>query len=1058
MTRRYRRDDEEDEAESVPLGEVQHESWGILAQRPTKEVSGTNQLYLEVYLWDTSGSESSPLGVSLLFSEATISDSGLRMSHHEGMVFDNADEEREYQFALESEIESFLEMSTHDNDDDNIIKRFYKDDEGKKVEKTDEEMRDEAERLAEQSDLAYPARVILPIDEALEAKMRALGVPESVFKQFEGFYVDYERGSYHEDSEDGIGLIEQRDDIFLNMLIQDLRDRRHSYSGPMPIELAMAAGDILERQETDSAKEAVDVLAPIIPLWAASKNIAVIRDLLKEHPWMAKIKKAIDSGVTDMDALDDLFQTSERGESRYAYRDKAKEFAKACIAVDGQMAWIRRNRRLIHPNAAKKLKGRMFKPFLKTSTEGKEPEAKQMTVEMKAAKKARKNPEPPSIIQDLRDYYFAFPNDPDIPINLLKAEGHTSDELWQAATELFIGGEIEPPDLRGITASITTTPDPHVLVSNPETPSEPEGGTPRERLARALKNLEDVRIVEDRPATPAPVAIYSPTERYLAYSPAPVPVVKVPLEQTSDTVMAQEKEMFEKERAEHPDLPEEVIWQIVHDHMAAHRQNPGDKVATPVVEAFLDGEAKKGPMISPTGKRRDESVVMEILSKDGKQKLRQQRPDTYPHAVTYLVWENEIAALFPGREGHQIIAFANADWPTKLTQERLNLIASRMRQRWGNAIMDNIRFYTEGKQTIMDIAGYKRRVPPRVGYFPDQPDSGALWIDLDADPEYEMTRLTGGPLPTPLPEAEEMPMPDIGRIQEQLDVIENEIRVYRIGAKDYSSKDTTIAAIIGKEQEYRDLVEQRDKLMWRENPSRKDSVLMKAVDSLLDLRSSYYGPHKMPYTVVSKTTVGVDNDLAKLVFDGENIATVWRDLSGQRLLTVYSGLATLDVATNAISKILEHAIQQGYRVLRGTRVMRTVVGGTGGKEYRLELVYRGKRFHLPRSEPKLWAADPTRVLWFNLDADADEEAARILNLPIALMPMEQEEIEQTALGSVQLELDIIEGQIRDYRESSNDYTSSDPEVVKILGLDSEYNRLTAARDSEMWRGNPCRRR
>lgn len=1081
--RRSGRDDYDDDevVEATHLGKTERTDWGTLGTRPEELPGGEGvgaNIYDGISVY-TTGRGAAPLGLSIIYGHYTLQNDGLKSKMDEAMVYDYDDEDREWKQAVEYEADSYLEASGYDNDDDNLIKQYYEDDEGKKVKKTDDEMQSEAEALAETAELQVRYEHTFPFEDRLYEEMDRRGVPPSVKERFLGFYIapdDWGGASGDID----IPIMEEGEDEFMKMLDREYSGRVQSRDHLMPPELARAAYTIMEKQERESEDKVVNILVGALPVWAASKNIVDIREALTDNRWMRTIKQAIDSGVREMHNLDDLFQRKVHGQVDWASRAKAKEFAKAYLAIDDQIAWIKEHQSEIHPGIARILKGPMFRPYMGKKTSEKK-KVVQMTVDMKKAKEtARHNPEPSPTSEALRDYYFAFPNDPDIPINLLKAEGHGPEQLWQAAEELFINDEIDPSDLRAITGSIVTTPDPHVLVANPEPVDAPVKGTARERLTEALKHLEGVVIVAGRELSDEG-GMYSPTDRYLAYLPRQGTVAAPAPTDEGSGPGPEMQEMFGKERAEHPDLPEEVIWQIVRDHMSAPRENPrhqptGD--AHVVATAFAQGKEKRGRLVHGY-LRRDECMYRDTTW--GRMAEEGGIVKTYysAHEVmnTYLLWANPIAIMFKNDKGDDIISFGTCGWDTQLTKDRLNIIADRVAvERNGHRVLQQMQFYKKDNRIRCGIGNFTMVVPESPGYN-DQVilDRDSIqrpfWVNLDADPDEELNRIMGQPIKPPDLETREVRETTLGRLQAKIDRIEDEIRGERERSKDWTSKSETIAGRLGREDEYRSLLEKRDKLFWRGNPSdehmlvdefdeemrlnpsRIDQAMEQAAKDLFAKKDSW-APKDLPYVNVHKyryrKSDGAQLLASRMAFHGRYVASVVADTQGSPILTFQTARLDNRRLTKLYGKIIEVGIKLGYEVLRGTRFVLT----SGGH---LVANYRGHYWTIQTDEPVPYDQrfNPAKYLWFDLGADPNHEAERILNIPARITIEEGETMEESPVMQIQAELDIIEGQIRDYRDRERDYTSSPIEVVKKLGLDAEYNRLTEARDQLFSRGNPC---
>ena len=790
-------------------------------------------------------------GVSLYIDYVTvkITPGGATIDIEEGVaeLFDQRQMTDVEEQALESEVEMLLDSEAVPEEEEN--------DEGKMVKLTDEERQSKAEDLAEQSELEYGSEVLEELSTAIENDET---IPAMFLKEPYTFWTDEDRYAHYKDSpENMLDWLQPGEEIFLDT-VKAAGHKIEVEEGKVPSTLrsySLAVTDIMERLKH---QDFMETFRKVIPVWSYLR--------LKYQ-------------LKDKDAKKRLTATEVQEK-----KDK----------LDRMRQWLRVHK-LEMSDAARRMlditdAARAKKPI--------EEKGKQMTIEGKKAKvPLRFNPEP--YTEKLLDYYDSMGQDPEVPVDWLIAEGATIDQIWAAADELLSTGRIDPPDYWAITAALSGV-DYHVRVprGNPTATEElgarkklqraihekhgelpdkidkafkklkimhkgksdaellelareevglkkhknPSFKTAREALKDALKRLTTIEVVEYTPYVEPEVERETTIDESVAE-----------LEQVAKDITAEEQDagvaayewqvMFDREKAEHPGLTDDVIKTIVDDHMkSGKRENPASftvrgklptthlNVEDRIIKAFWDKVEKAGPKATPmsdpdsSADRRDEVVVHGPGEFIGEQVY-----------VSYLLWGHAIARLMEDDQGHLNLGLSTAGWDTMLTNERLGAILSEGQKRYpaikNFAIRkDNgIRLYIRHKLRKIDPEEPWRTtdweevcpIPSTMYGVRDLPKGQmakySVYINLEGSAKENVAKLTGKAI---RPDIEEMKVPTdtLDEVQAEVNTIEKEILDWRAANNDYTMDLLAASEKLGKRQRYEELLKQRDELMWRGNP------------------------------------------------------------------------------------------------------------------------------------------------------------------------------------------------------------------------------------------------
>ena len=1008
--------------------------------------------------------------VSLLSADITSDNDGtVEIHHHQDSLFDQDDADTDYEQWMSNEIESLLESGIID------VHRLDEDT-GKKVAKTDEEMEEEARDIARDSECQASYQADLDIWDRAREMMDELAFPACIKKQAVGFYrmydgsdddADYDSDADLADLTPGhrrIHLHDPEDTAFLASFTHHYK--RHYYRSPdmtdTPPEMSHALVGLTDRLARADEDEMVMRLLRIIPVWAANQSYSTVIGLHEEHGSMlGRVKLAVEEGVRG-EPLEAIIQ-----DTRKKAKEDAPTFAKTYIRLLEQLNWIEKHPDMIsdsvraQADAMLKWKGAQGLPKESTKKSAKE---HQMTVEMT---RARANPGN-GFAEKLRDYYFAYGNDAEVPVTMLQQEGCSKEQLWNAAVELLVHEQIDGPDLRAITAAINLGPDYHVAVRNP--PPEPK--TPREALEHALTRLDDVRIVADE--TPSDYSgVHYPSDKYSSYTPAPAPkMTPMPLKQTSDTEMAERAEMLERERREHPDLPDEVVRQIVDDHMS--RENPVVGKADAVAGAFWKGiEARTSKTKGMPGEVgvRDKSIPFGGFDEE--------EEGGQSTGCSYELWGNEIARIVQlWEEGRPKlwVAFSAAGWHTQLTKDRLNLIASTGGELCevlqGREMLKYLQFYIEKREIKVSWGSAVADLPDNIrGHSRETlSEHKTFWLHLTADePEEEMTRAFGGPITLPDEKrATKLPTIPLERAQREIDYIEERIRKYRDEKRDYTNSNFWLAGAIGYGKEYdralfkRDLLLRKRDLLLRtnpggpdyhmaveENPALSQAELVGACKDFFELRRKRDNVMRVDISTFS-SSFGQDNvESATLHYKDTPVARILRSgTSPRKEWRLHLQAPRDDIPVGIYRQIAETGLSKGNQVLSGCWFRRAQRPDRTG----IELIYRGaKTYMLPHYWYKVTRG--VELDFFNLSALPEEEERRLMYLPLDLGGgHEFSELPVLEMETLQRRLDEIEAAIRAWRTSNNDFRTPSVRIAEMLGKADEYDSILCEIDTSLREG------
>ena len=713
--------------------------------------------------------------------------------------------------ALEYEVQALLESE--------IIPEEEKDDEGKMVKLTDEERRSKAEELAEQSELEYGSEVLEQLKQDIDDEK----IPYMFRKQVWHFWgeEDAQGPTRGEKPENEIAWLSTEEEEFLNTVENNHR-RFVIEENEVPQTLRSFALAVREIMERLSRQDFIESFRKIIPVWSYMR--------LK-------------------------YDLKKKGAK---YRMTAEDFREAKERLELMRHWLR-SHKLEMTDAARRMLDKNEAAGI-TPKAGKKG-AKQLTVEMKKAKmKPRANPE--TYTEKLLEYYNSVGQDPEIPVDWLIAEGATPDQIWAAADELLKTGRIDPPDYWAITATLSGV-DYHVVVprGNPTANEELAGSkkspfkTAREGLKEALKRMTSIEVVEYKPyEPPAP----EPTTEESVESLEQTAKVLVEEEEgieegvkaleglTEQTVKSEWTAMFDKERKEHPTLPEDVVKKIVDDHLTFKkglsalapedeiegRENPS--VEDRAVKAFWEKRGILGPKAIPM----DEQMPRRKGEPPQKAEQRRDEVKVYgepgladdPEVVAYYLWGNLIARLATNEQDHKTLSLSTAGFETNLTNQRLHSILSEGQKH--HPILKRFSISKERHAIWLERIRTLKEPDPKKPWqtrkydkicvisptmYPLDEVKGKLpayttSIDLEATLKENLDALK-----QKISEME-IPIDTLEEVQTAIDAIEKDIAAYRAEKKDFDATPVQVAEWLGKRQRFEELLKQRDELMWRGNP------------------------------------------------------------------------------------------------------------------------------------------------------------------------------------------------------------------------------------------------
>lgn len=1029
--------------------------FGALGERPSYQ--GLRKKCNEAIIIKTNNSD--PIGISIVYAMLDVDLNGdIGIQYQSCPLFNDEDETESYDAAIEREIEALLESGMFDD-------REVEDEEtGKKRPMTDAEKEEEARSAAENyPELDTPYEVESNLWQVAKDNHRMLpGIPSSLLHSGlpQGFYTDADSGDKNFEAFDPAHDIPLIDLVQIRFLEANMDWRGYPHGQQpwrrggwreMP-EMTLAFAEIIDAVNSMPLEEKADELNQLILVWQMNRRQAGLADMLSEDPALDTIVEAVLDG--------DLPEVVQKAVDEHGGPESAHEFLKTVRTLRTELAWLKANPRLIHP-LVRPTAELMFLNWKIAEKAASRTGPAQMTLEMEAT---RMNPGRP-ITERLKECYGAYGTDPEVLMAVLQHEGFGKEQLWDAAISLFTADEIDGPDLRAMTSAINLGPDSHMRVKNPKQPRKPEEGTPRERLAMALKNLDDVRIVASR-EMPAGASVYSPTERYLAHAPAPAPTIPMPLKQTSDTDMAMRIEMFEKERREHPDLPEEVIWQIVDDHMGREsRDNPATvtKDVDSVLRAFWEREEKRTGHIKAEHSMSGAEGVRDKVSIE-----HFDRVGAHVTTAVYELWDNEVARLHVVKDtvGHEpdrvLVSFCDAGYPTRLTHDRLNRLFTAglmvpMAQS-SQALLRNLAVHGEKGESVISAGiggeGHTIHLPSAIG-FEHIPHNRYFSLDLSTDdPARELSRAFNVPLEIDLAsepyEYKKMPTHPLEKVQVSIESVKARIAEYRRASDDHESTDVDIAYAIGLGDEYTALVHERD-IKLRENPRAGvvSSVELNDIcKSFWEQKSLSIGRHR-PISVELRT--GSAGTLSSwLIYFGAIVATlVVERASDSTEKKVYLRLQTGQrrLTHRIFRHVIETGIMHGWDVLRGIRFAPV----DPAHPEIVEFWYRNKyRYQIPQTSIQVKRGEINAIALHDPD-----EAARLTGIPIEIAGEEEyTELPIVPLEEHQRKLERIEEAIMAYREEKEDFDGSPLDIATAIGMRDEYIQLLKERDRQL-RENPC---
>jgi hypothetical protein len=382
----------------------------------------------------------------------------------------------------------------------------------------------------------------------------------------------------------------------------------------------------------------------------------------------------------------------------------------------------------------------------------------------------------------------------------------------------------------------------------------------REALKDALKRLTTIEVVEyqpyeppePEPTTEESVESLERTAKVLIEEEEEIEEGVKALESlTAQTVKDDWTAMFDRERKEHPTLPEEVVKRIVDDHMAFKkglttlapkdeiegRENP--RVEDVAAKAFWERKAKLGPKAIPMGEQ------MPRRKGEPPQKAEERRDEVRvygepgladdPEVVAYYLWGNLIARLAINEQDHKTLSISSAGFETKLTHGRLISILSEGEKQY--PILGKFRISKDRGFIWLERRKKLKHPDPKTPWhtheyekvcavsstmYPLDEVKGKLpryttSIDLEATLKENIDSLTGKPLKQQITEIE-IPIDTLEEVQNAIDAVEKGIAEYRAANKDFDSTPVEVAEKLGTRQKFEELLKHRDELMWRGNP------------------------------------------------------------------------------------------------------------------------------------------------------------------------------------------------------------------------------------------------
>ena len=359
-------------------------------------------------------------------------------------------------------------------------------------------------------------------------------------------------------------------------------------------------------------------------------------------------------------------------------------------------------------------------------------------------------------------------------------------------------------------------------------------------------------------------------------------------------------------------------------------------------------------------------------------------------------------------------------------------------------------------------------------------DGKQTWLELSADPMAEYNRVFRRPI-----EAEEVPEirtseTKLDKLQAAIDDIERDIRQLRAKEHDFTSTNIEMARRVGKQNEYEELLRQRDEHMWRENPtSQKTRIAMRHMHIPRELTLAFWKPH--PFTSL-ESALPIKYIHTKPV--KEPVFTVvpvprHTDDTGLSVYATYKGAKFLARYKAHGADLVMLRVPGGFRdrkeLCMAFQDMLVNSGDLGPLGITIEyddgkdIIYlqgdQSSHIHIiidqwsdrPFFQAKLYEEEvwyyPEVVTCINLKEHPETEYNRIFNLEHIIKEEELPEIqiERTRIDDVQREIDSIEDQIRRDRASTRDFDTDPMAVAEKLGIRERFETLLKERDELMWR-------
>jgi hypothetical protein len=360
-------------------------------------------------------------------------------------------------------------------------------------------------------------------------------------------------------------------------------------------------------------------------------------------------------------------------------------------------------------------------------------------------------------------------------------------------------------------------------------------------------------------------------------------------------------------------------------------------------------------------------------------------------------------------------------------------------------------------------------------------DGHETWLELSAEPMAEYDRVLRRPIEAE--EVPEIPTSDskLDKLQAAIDDIERDIRQLRAKEHDFTSTNIEMARRVGKQNEYEELLRQRDEHMWRGNPklpARFDkSILVGATpDQIVQVEVNIGDDSNRPEhqslsfsgTTYSRSvfTAETGEERAKeYLEDGE----LWRDAVTHQQTTKSLEDWSEDVINadgweqvlGDVTQIGDDAFimsEGGGQIDMDVKSDSFVELAIAKKDARA-IWAAWKKYHLkPLSLPEVaGTAAIMRTIFEKYPAFKPEQMLKLTDMaPIEPEVEEEKKVAETKIDTVQKQIDAMELQIAEYRKANKDFDSTPIEVADKLGTRQKFEALLKQRDELMWRGNPIK--